>query len=147
MDLSGYALTTLRQDSDFALYRASATQSPTRYPASVLVSMLASDSPRPECVRMLESELVLRTELDSRWAVRPLAMAQYQGRPALILEDPQGEPLDRLLDTAPLLFAPGAHRSAEVAADLRLFLRLAVGLAGSLAEVHRRGIIHKNIRP
>jgi serine/threonine protein kinase len=31
--------------------------------------------------------------------------------------------------------------------DLGLFLRLAVGLARALSEVHRRGIIHKNFKP
>src|ERR1700752_16202 len=101
MDLSGYALTTLHQDGDFALCRARATQSPSLYPRSVLVSVLASDHPRPACVRMLESEFDLRTELDSGWAVRPLGLAQHRGRPALILEDKQGEPLDRVLGTGP----------------------------------------------
>jgi hypothetical protein len=31
--------------------------------------------------------------------------------------------------------------------ELGLFLRLGVGLAATLGEVHRRGVIHKNIRP
>src|SRR6185295_9983742 len=37
--------------------------------------------------------------------------------------------------------------SAEPAMELGLFLRFAVGLARALSEVHRRGIIHKNIKP
>ena len=31
--------------------------------------------------------------------------------------------------------------------ELGLFLRLAIGLAGALGEVHRRGIVHKNVKP
>ena len=50
----------------------------------------------------------------------------------LLLEDPGGEPLDELL---------GALM------ELGLFLRLAVALAAAAAEVHRRGVIHKNIKP
>src|SRR6266702_4435947 len=46
--------------------------------------------------------------------------------------DPGGEPLDRLLG-APL--------------ELGLFLRLAVGLAAALRELHARGIIHKDVKP
>jgi len=102
--------------------------------------MLTSEHPRPDHVRMLERELALRPELDPAWAVRPIALAQHQGRAALILEDQQGEPLDRLLATPRL-------SSALAAMELGLFLRLAVGLAAALSGVHRRGIIHKNIKP
>ena len=55
---------------------------------------------------MLERELALRAELDSAWAVRPLALAQHQGRPALILEDQQGELLDRVATKTPSAAVP-----------------------------------------
>jgi hypothetical protein len=45
----------------------------------------------------LEHEYALRAELDSDWAARPLTLARREGRSMLILEDPGGEPLDRLL--------------------------------------------------
>ncbi|MBV8051418.1 MAG: PAS domain S-box protein, partial [Acidobacteriaceae bacterium] len=88
-----------------------------------------------------------RSELDPTWAVRPLALAQHQGRVALVLEDKQGEPLDQLLETRLLSQTSRPGRSVEMAMDLRFFLRLAVGLAAALGEVHRRRIIHKNIKP
>jgi PAS domain S-box-containing protein len=50
----------------------------------------------------------------------------------LILEDPGGEPLDRLLGQ-PM--------------ELSRFLRFAVGLAAALGELHQRGLIHKDIKP
>ena len=50
----------------------------------------------------------------------------------LILEDPGGEPLDRLLGQ-PM--------------ELTRFLRLAAGLAGALGKLHQRGLIHKDIKP
>ena len=50
----------------------------------------------------------------------------------LLLEDPGGEPLDRLLGR-PL--------------ELREFLRLAIALAGALGKLHAAGLVHKNIKP
>jgi hypothetical protein len=50
----------------------------------------------------------------------------------LILEDPGGEPLDRLLGQ-PM--------------ELTRFLRLAVGLAAALGKLHQQGLIHKDIKP
>jgi serine/threonine protein kinase len=51
---------------------------------------------------------------------------------APVSEHPGGEPLDRLLGQ-PL--------------ELSHFLRLAVGLAAALARLHKRGLIHKDIKP
>src|SRR5262249_13843279 len=101
MDLSGYTLTTLHQDSEFVLCRGRAVATPTPHPPSLLVSMPTSDHPVPDRVRMLERELSMRADLESAWAVRPLALDQYQGRAELILEDQQGEPLERLLPSSP----------------------------------------------
>jgi serine/threonine protein kinase len=50
----------------------------------------------------------------------------------LVLEDPGGEPLDRLLG-----------RPLEVTQ----FLRIAIPLAVALRRVHERGLVHKDIRP
>jgi len=50
----------------------------------------------------------------------------------LMLEDPGGVPLDRLLGE-PM--------------ELSRFLRFAVGLASALGKLHKRGLIHKDIKP
>ena len=50
----------------------------------------------------------------------------------LVLEDPGGEPLERLLGR-PL--------------DITHFLRIAVPLAAALGRVHAQGLIHKDIKP
>jgi serine/threonine protein kinase len=54
----------------------------------------------------------------------------------LVLEDPGGVPLDRLLD-----------RCQGQPIELSRFLRIAIGLATALGQVHRRGLIHKDIKP
>jgi hypothetical protein len=69
-------------------------------------------------VERLQHEYALRCELDADWAARPIALTHYNGRAALVLEDPGGEPLDRLLGR-PL--------------DVPNFLRIAIPLAGHSA--------------
>jgi PAS domain S-box-containing protein len=147
MDLSAYTLAPLHQDGEFVLCRGRAIASPPSHPPSVLVSVLASQHPVPARLRMLEHELAFRDDLDSTWALRPIALAQYEGRQALIREDRQGEPLARLLDPSATRNQSDDRPSDEPAMELGLFLRLAVGLARALSGVHRRGIIHKNIKP
>ena len=81
---------------------------------------------------MLEHEYLLRDEMDPLWAVRPLALTMYDGRAALVLEDPGGEPLAKRVG------APIA--TAEV-------LRIGAGLSAALRHLHGRGFIHKDIKP
>src|SRR6267142_427629 len=80
----------------------------------------------------LAHEYALERELRSAWAAQPIALTEHQGRTTLVLEDPGGEPLDGLL-RAPM--------------ELGLFLRVAVGLACTLRQLHAQGIIHKDIKP
>jgi Serine/threonine protein kinase len=128
MELSGYVLETLREDRVFALYRA-------REPGS-LVSILVRAPLRgqqtPASLERLEHEYALAGELDPAWAALPLALARQDGHRVLVLEDAGGDPLERNLGQ-PL--EPG------------YFLRLAIAAAGALGQVHRRGLIHKDIKP
>src|SRR5260370_32091089 len=126
--LSRDVLETLGEDEDFALSRSTLADETT----SVLVLATASEQPAPEIITRLEHEYSLRDELDSDWAVRPLTLIRREGRPMLILEDPGGEPLDRLLGQ-PM--------------ELSRFLRFAIGLAPALGKLHKRGLIHKHIKP
>jgi serine/threonine protein kinase len=64
--------------------------------------------------------------------VRPVALTHHNGRMTLVLEDPGGAPLDRLLG-----------RPMEVSH----FLRIAIPVAKALRQVHERGLIHKDIKP
>ena len=100
--------------------------------SAILVVAPVSEHPVPGILERLEHEYALRDELDSDWAARPLTLARREGRPMLILEDPGGEPLDRLLGQ-PM--------------ELSRFLRFAVGLAAALGKLHQQGLIHKDIKP
>src|SRR5258708_3382510 len=54
----------------------------------------------------------------------------------LLLKDPGGEPLERILE-----------RDQGQPLDVARFLRIAIGLATTLGQVHRHGLIHKDIKP
>src|SRR5215831_18588579 len=91
---SDYALERLRQDDQFTLYRGcSAGAEPTR----ILMLGPASAHPEPDTFRRIDHEYSLRGELDGSWAVQPLALSRYNDQQVLVLQDPGGEPLDRLI--------------------------------------------------
>jgi hypothetical protein len=73
-----------------------------------------------DTAKRLEHEFSLREDLHPEWAIRPLALVENDGWPMLVLDDPGGEPLDRLI-RGPM--------------EMGQFLRLAVGLAGALREL------------
>ena len=99
---------------------------------AVLAVLPAGEHPKPATLDRLAHEYGLKDELDAPWAARPLELGRHRGRTMLMLEDPGGEPLDRLLG-APL--------------EVGRFLRLAIAVAAALGQVHRRGLIHKDIKP
>jgi PAS domain S-box-containing protein len=124
--LSNYEFALLR-GGDFPLYRGSGDGL-----VPILVVAPAAEHPQVESLKRLEHEYSLRAELDAGWAVRPLAITNWHNRTALVLEDPGGEPLDRLIGE-PL--------------ETTQFLRVAISLATALRRLHERNLIHKDIRP
>src|SRR5919197_5989834 len=97
MELAAYTLETLRTDGEFILYRGRHRRQTGATPPSILVVTPVAERPALGSLRGMEHEYALRAELDPGWAVRPLALAPHQGRTVLVLTDPGGEPLDRLL--------------------------------------------------
>jgi hypothetical protein len=78
VDLSQYVLEVLRTDEEFVLYRG-AHSNHSGLP-SILLLAPASMRPAPETLKQMEHEYSLRDELDSAWAVRPLALSEQRGR-------------------------------------------------------------------
>src|SRR3984957_13743794 len=100
--------------------------------ATMLAVLPAAEPPTPATLDRLAREYGLKDELDGAWAVRPIELVRERGRIMLVLEDTCGEPLDRLLG---------------LPMGVRSFLRLAIAVAAALTQVHRRGLVHKDIKP
>ncbi len=128
----GYVLEPLREGADFTLYRGRQHGNPS----PVLAIALFAEQPSPQTLRRLEHEYSLAAELDPAWAAKPLALTRHEGRTILVLKDPGGEPLDRILE-----------QDHGQPLELTRFLRIAIGLATTLGQVHRHGLIHKDIKP
>jgi hypothetical protein len=75
------------------------------------VLLVAAEDTSLESFERLEHEFALKAELNAAWAARPVALSRQDDRMALVLEDPGGEPLDRLLGR-PL--APSRRGEAEL---------------------------------
>ena len=65
--------------------------------SAVLVVTPAAAHPSPSILVRLAHEYELRDVRDAAWAALPLALSREGGRTALLLEDPGGEPLERLM--------------------------------------------------
>lgn len=121
-------LETLREGRDASLLRA--VRKSDGHP--VLLKVLDPSRARPRDVERLRHELEMGPALDPETTVAVLGLGAHGGMPALVLEDFGGEPLERRLG-APMPVGP--------------FLELAVHIAGAVASVHERDVIHKNLRP
>jgi PAS domain S-box-containing protein len=130
--LSEYVLQPLRRDDEFILYRGERRTQAQTSSSSILVLAPGSSRPSPASLEQLTREYSLRSELDPRWAVCPVAISDVHGQVTLLLEDPGGEPLDRLI---------------KEPMETGQFLRLAIGLASALGRLHERGLIHRNLKP
>jgi predicted ATPase len=98
----------------------------------VLAVLPAAEYPAPASLHRLTHEYALKDDLDEAWAVRPLELVRERGRTMLLLKDPGGKPLDRLIGR-PMAIAR--------------FLRLAIALTTALGRLHERGLIHKDLKP
>ena len=132
IDLSRYLLEALRTDEEFILYRGLRTTEEVTGPPSFLALSPRMEHPAPSTIKKIEHEFSLRDELDPAWAIRPIAITEQQGRTMLLLEDPNGAPLDQLLE-GPM--------------ELKQFLHYGIALAAALGKVHGRGLVHKDIKP
>src|ERR1700733_4112931 len=100
--------------------------------SNVLIVTLDAEHPTQAGLDRLAHEYALKDELDGPWAVRPQALIRERGQTMLVLEDPASKPLDRLLG---------------MSMELGRFLRLAIAIAAPLTQLHRRGLIHKDLKP
>jgi PAS domain S-box-containing protein len=127
-----YVLRPLRKDADFILHRG--TEHGNRMPVLVLVA--ANPYSPPHVLRRLEHEYSLAEHLDASWSAQPLLLTRREGSPILILKDPGGELLDQIIER---------HKGQPI--DVAHALRIGIGLTAAVSQAHRRGLVHKDIKP
>ncbi len=101
--------------------------------ARVIIKSLAAEFPTVADTASLRREFEILQSLTIQGIARAQALESVRDRLALILEDHGGETLKQLIAQGPM--------------DLGRFLELALALAGTLAELHRHNLIHKDINP
>ncbi len=98
-----------------------------------IIKTPADEFPAPAQVSALRREHQILTSLSIDGVARPLELVTHRDRVALVLEDAGGVPLKTLIAGGPLPLAAA--------------LGIGVRLAAVLGELHRRGIIHKDVNP
>ncbi|MBK1842687.1 AAA family ATPase [Azospirillum sp. YIM B02556] len=103
----------------------------------ILARMADRDGPADAVFDRLRREHGLSRRLDPAWAVKPLDLLRHGATPVLTLADPGGQPLSMLELPAPSVSD----------ASLRQRLVLAARIAGAVAQLHRRRLLHGDLRP
>ena len=129
---SEFLLEPIRRGAEFTLYRG--RQQGNASP--ILVVAPTAEHPLRQSLRRLEHEYSLAAAIEPAWAARPLALTRHEGRTILVLADPGGEPLDRVLE-----------RNRGRPLELVSLLSLAINLATALGHAHNRGLTHKDVKP
>ena len=99
----------------------------------VIIKLLKADYPTPEEIGSLIHEYQITKDLDLEGIVKPYSLERYKQGYALILEDFGGQSLKKLL----------ASKKLELAESLNI----AIQLASNLKDIHKKQIIHKDIKP
>ncbi|PTL76119.1 AAA family ATPase [Vitiosangium sp. GDMCC 1.1324] len=130
LNLPGYrVLGTIRATGSNVLFQA--VREADGLP--VILKTPMTPSPGPGESERYRREFALLQRLQGvRGVARPYACERLHERPVLLLERVQGEPLSE---------------STGQPLEVSRFLRLAISLASTLAEVHCRNVIHKDIKP
>ena len=100
--------------------------------SAVLAVLPAAEHAPPQTLDRLSHEYKLKEEMDGAWAALPLDLKREGDRTILLLEDPGGAPLERMLGP-PM--------------ETGRFLQLATAIAKAMGQIHERGFVHKDIKP
>ena len=119
----------LHRENKTILYRA--THRMAQEP--ILIKTFHADYPSPKDVMQLKREYEVAKRAATSGVLTPYALEPYRNTWLLMFEDFGGETLEHFLTRGTL--------------RLSLFLEIAIRLADSVLQLHRKNIIHKDIKP
>ncbi|MBP2227677.1 putative ATPase/two-component sensor histidine kinase [Azospirillum agricola] len=126
---SGPGVTVLGSDGETRLIRMTRPGQP--FP--LLVRAVEADGRRAAGpAALLRREHDLAGRLDPAWAVKPLHLLRHRDPPVLTMADPGGQPLCAL---------------ALATLTLQQRLALAARIVEAVVPLHRRGLLHRDLRP
>ncbi|MEJ2694991.1 MAG: serine/threonine-protein kinase, partial [Candidatus Thiodiazotropha sp.] len=126
--IPGYTdLSHICETDSFTIYRALTLEG--QY---VFIKAPTPARPPVQLIRQLEHELEIAIDLNPEYVIRPIKIERNKDHTLLILEPCAYPPLTKLMQ-APL--------------EMAIFLPIAAGIAEALSEVHRHGLVHKEIQP
>ena len=129
LTLSGFTITDLLQEGTKSLiYRGVRVEDG----CSVVIKGLRPEQCTVHNIEQLKHEYAIAQQLNLPGTVQALALEFDRGVPYLILEDFGGRSLDQLL-----------NQFREPAA----FLKIALQIVDTLAQIHQHHIVHKDIKP
>ncbi|XYH96665.1 AAA family ATPase [Sorangium sp. So ce1128] len=105
----------------------------TKTGGKVVLKLPHGEPPSPRAREQLKHEHAVLRALDAPGVIRALGLEELDRKPVLVLEHWDGTSLARVLEQGPL--------------PVGVALRLGAALSRSLGEVHRRGILHRDIKP
>jgi PAS domain S-box-containing protein len=124
------SLQILWEDGERVIYRERCISDGTT--STLLAVSPAIEHPLRGTLDRIAREYELKRALVDDWALKPRELRSEAGQVQLVLEDPGGEPLARLL-VAPM--------------ETGQFLRLALNTARALSKLHQHGLLHKDVKP
>lgn len=130
MELGGYAISDfLYEGKHINVYRGKrkADQKP------VIIKIVKSEFPNALQIEDLNHEFEILNKLKSPRIVKAYGLEEIDNRLAIVLEDFDGQQLERAL--------------LEKKLDLKSALAIAIELAQGLGEIHHQHVIHKDVKP
>ncbi|WP_066633869.1 hybrid sensor histidine kinase/response regulator [Desulfolucanica intricata] len=103
------------------------------YNRPVILKILNTKYAAPDEITSFKREYEIICYLMSKGIVTAYGLEEYQSYLFMILEDTGGTSLDRILPSGSI--------------DLQTLLTLSVKITGIVGDIHRYGIVHKNINP